>query len=67
MFGGWLGATGRVDFGRLDRTPSSIPSAGAGSTARPEGSIAKLQWGSINQEMTELATELATPPESATG
>ena len=37
VFGGWLGATGRVDFGRLDRTPSSIPSAGAGSTARPGG------------------------------
>jgi alkylation response protein AidB-like acyl-CoA dehydrogenase len=27
----------------------------------PEGSIAKLQWGSINQEMTELATELLGP------
>jgi putative serine protease PepD len=42
MFGGWLGATGRVDFGRLDRTPSSIPKAGAGATARPEGSIASI-------------------------
>lgn len=42
VFGGWLGATGRVDFGRLDRTPSSIPSAGAGATARPEGSIANI-------------------------
>jgi alkylation response protein AidB-like acyl-CoA dehydrogenase len=27
----------------------------------PEGSVAKLQWGSINQEMTELATELLGP------
>ncbi len=27
----------------------------------PEGSIAKLQWGSINQEMTELATEILGP------
>ncbi len=27
----------------------------------PEGSIAKLQWGSMNQEMTELATELLGP------
>jgi putative serine protease PepD len=42
VFGGWLGATGRVDFGRLDRTPSSIPSAGTGATARPEGSIANI-------------------------
>jgi putative serine protease PepD len=42
MFGGWLGATGRVDFGSLDRTPSSIPRAGAGSTSRPEGSIANI-------------------------
>ena len=42
MFGGWLGATGRVDFGSLDRTPSSIPRAGAGSTLRPEGSIAYI-------------------------
>jgi putative serine protease PepD len=42
VFGGWLGATGRVDFGRLDRTPSSIPSAGAGATSRPEGSIANI-------------------------
>jgi putative serine protease PepD len=42
MFGGWLGATDRVDFGRLDRTPSSIPKAGVGSTARPEGSIANI-------------------------
>ncbi len=24
----------------------------------PEGSVAKLQWGSLNQEMTELATDL---------
>jgi putative serine protease PepD len=42
VFGGWLGATGRVDFGPLDRTPSSIPSAGAGATSRPEGSIANI-------------------------
>ncbi|TPG15934.1 S1C family serine protease [Pedococcus bigeumensis] len=42
LFGGWLGATGRVDFGSLDRTPSSIPRAGAGSTSRPEGSIANI-------------------------
>ncbi len=42
VFGGWLGATGRVDFGSLDRTPSSIPSAGAGATSRPEGSIANI-------------------------
>jgi putative serine protease PepD len=42
VFGGWLGATGRVDFGSLDRTPSSIPRAGAGSTSRPEGSIANI-------------------------
>ena len=31
------GATGRVDFGSLDRTPSSIPSAGAGSTVPAPG------------------------------
>jgi putative serine protease PepD len=42
VFGGWLGATGRVDFGGFDRTPSSIPSAGAGATSRPEGSIANI-------------------------
>ncbi|KRE54956.1 trypsin-like peptidase domain-containing protein [Phycicoccus sp. Soil748] len=42
MFGGWLGATDRLGFGRLDRTPTSIPSAGAGATARPEGSIANI-------------------------
>jgi putative serine protease PepD len=42
LFGGWLGSTGRVDFGRLDRTPSSIPKAGAGATARPAGSIASI-------------------------
>ncbi|MDR6864032.1 trypsin-like peptidase domain-containing protein [Phycicoccus sp. 3266] len=42
MFGGWLGATDRVDFGRLDRAPSSIPTAGTGSTARPEGSIPNI-------------------------
>jgi putative serine protease PepD len=42
MFGGWLGATDRVDFGSLDRTPSSIPQAGPGSTARPEGSVASI-------------------------
>jgi alkylation response protein AidB-like acyl-CoA dehydrogenase len=27
----------------------------------PEGSIAKLQWGAVNQEMTELATEILGP------
>lgn len=27
----------------------------------PEGSVAKLQWGSLNQELTELATELLGP------
>jgi putative serine protease PepD len=42
VFGGWLGATGRVDFGSLDRAPSSIPRAGAGATSRPEGSIANI-------------------------
>jgi putative serine protease PepD len=42
MFGGWLGATHRVDFGGLDRTPSSIPSAGAGATARPSGTVANI-------------------------
>jgi putative serine protease PepD len=42
VFGGWLGATGRVDFSGLDRTPSSIPQAGAGATARPEGSVANI-------------------------
>ena len=42
LFGGWLGATDRVDFERLDRTPSSIPRAGPGATARPEGSIAAI-------------------------
>jgi putative serine protease PepD len=42
MFGGWLGATDRLGFGSLDRTPSSIPRAGAGSTARPDGSIANI-------------------------
>ena len=42
MFGGWLGATDRVDFERLDRAPTSIPSAGRGATARPEGSIANI-------------------------
>ncbi|GAA4720362.1 hypothetical protein GCM10025782_17280 [Pedococcus ginsenosidimutans] len=42
MFGGWLGATDRLGFGSLDRTPTSIPSAGAGATARPEGSIANI-------------------------
>lgn len=42
MFGGWLGATDRIGFGNLDRTGTSIPSAGAGATARPEGSIANI-------------------------
>ena len=42
LFGGWLGATDRVDFGRLDRTPSSIPKAGAGASQRPAGSIAAI-------------------------
>jgi putative serine protease PepD len=40
LFGGWLGATGRVDFAGGDT--SSIPQAGAGATARPEGSIASI-------------------------
>ena len=52
VFGGWLGATGRVDFGRLDRTPSSIPSAGAGSTARPEGSIANIAANALPSVVT---------------
>ncbi len=42
LFGGWLGANDHIGFGRLDRSPSSIPSAGSGSTARPEGSIANI-------------------------
>ncbi|MEP6854709.1 MAG: trypsin-like peptidase domain-containing protein [Pedococcus sp.] len=42
MFGGWLGATDRLGFGNLDRTGTSIPSVGAGATARPEGSIANI-------------------------
>ncbi len=42
LFGGWLGATDRVGFGNLDRTGTSIPSVGAGATARPEGSIANI-------------------------
>ena len=42
MFGGWLGATDRIGFGNLDRTGTSIPSAGAGATARPEGTIANI-------------------------
>jgi putative serine protease PepD len=42
LFGGWLGSTGRVDFGRIDRSPSSIPKAGAGATARPSDSIAAI-------------------------
>ncbi|MEO6412759.1 MAG: trypsin-like peptidase domain-containing protein [Pedococcus sp.] len=42
VFGGWLGATGRIPFDSLDRAPSSIPRAGAGSTSRPEGSIANI-------------------------
>ncbi|KRF22109.1 S1C family serine protease [Phycicoccus sp. Soil802] len=52
VFGGWLGATGRVDFGRLDRTPSSIPSAGAGSTARPAGSIANIAANALPSVVT---------------
>jgi putative serine protease PepD len=52
VFGGWLGATGRVDFGRLDRTPSSIPSAGAGSTARPQGSIANIAANALPSVVT---------------
>ncbi|WP_457253745.1 trypsin-like peptidase domain-containing protein [Pedococcus sp. P5_B7] len=52
VFGGWLGATGRVDFGRLDRTPSSIPSAGAGSTARPPGSIANIAANALPSVVT---------------
>ncbi len=42
MFGGWLGATDRLGFGKLDRTGTSIPTVGAGATARPEGSIANI-------------------------
>ena len=42
VFGGWLGSTGRVDFGGIDRTSSSIPKAGIGATARPSGSIAAI-------------------------
>ncbi|KQZ89124.1 hypothetical protein ASD62_07210 [Phycicoccus sp. Root563] len=42
MFGGWLGATDRLGFGNLDRTGTSIPTVGAGATARPEGSIANI-------------------------
>jgi putative serine protease PepD len=41
-FGGWLGATDRLNFSGLDRAPSSIPKAGAGATARPDGSIANI-------------------------
>jgi putative serine protease PepD len=52
LFGGWLGATGRVDFGRLDRTPSSIPSAGAGSTSRPQGSIANIAANALPSVVT---------------
>jgi putative serine protease PepD len=42
MFGGWLGSTDRLNFSALDRTPSSIPTAGTGATSRPEGSIASI-------------------------
>ena len=41
-FGGWLGSTGRLSFAGLDRTPSSIPTVGGGTTNRPEGSIANI-------------------------
>ena len=39
--GGWLGATDRLNFGRLDRGPSPIPTVGSGATAAP-GSIANI-------------------------
>ena len=52
LFGGWLGATDRVDFGRLDRTPSSIPKAGAGSTARPAGSVAAIAANALPSVVT---------------
>jgi putative serine protease PepD len=42
MFGGWLGTTDRLNFSALDRSPSSIPTAGTGATSRPEGSIANI-------------------------
>ena len=40
--GGWLGATDRLNFGRLDRGPSPIPTVGSGATSRPAGSIANI-------------------------
>ena len=42
MFGGWLGATDRVDFGCARPHALLDPPAGAGATARPEGSIANI-------------------------
>ena len=52
LFGGWLGATNRVDFGRLDRAGSSIPRAGAGATARPSGSIASIAANALPSVVT---------------
>ncbi|SDO59680.1 putative serine protease PepD [Pedococcus dokdonensis] len=52
VFGGWLSSTGRIDFSGLDRTPSSIPSAGAGSTARPQGSIANIAANALPSVVT---------------
>jgi putative serine protease PepD len=52
LFGGWLGATNRVDFGRLDRAGSSIPRVGAGATARPSGSIASIAANALPSVVT---------------
>jgi putative serine protease PepD len=41
VLGGWLGSTGRVDFS-AGTGSTSIPQAGPGSTARPEGSVASI-------------------------
>ncbi|QGN58149.1 S1C family serine protease [Nostocoides sp. HKS02] len=52
LFGGWLGATNRVDFSSLDRGQTTIPRAGAGATARPSGSIASIAAAALPSVVT---------------
>ena len=52
LFGGWLGATNRVDFSSLDRGQTTIPRAGAGATARPSGSIAAIAAAALPSVVT---------------
>jgi putative serine protease PepD len=49
LAGGWLGSTDRMDFG-ADR--SSIPTPGAGSTSRPEGSVPNIAATSLPSVVT---------------